>query len=59
VREPADARLAQPVEVVGDHPAEFTFTMTDNLPVVFAFTYYRNSEIRIRGLELERIPEMP
>ena len=57
IREPASALLEGPSEIVGDGPAEFVMTVEDTLPVIFGFTYYRNSEIRIKGITLERIPD--
>lgn len=46
-----------PVPVTGREPAELEFTVTQSLPVVFAFRYFRSAPLSLQGIRITRLPE--
>lgn len=49
---------AQPV-IAGEEALEFEYRHEENLPLVFAFTYYRNAPVRLKGIHLSRLGDLP
>jgi hypothetical protein len=58
LRDPGPDATA-PIPVWADRPAELEFTITHSLPAVFAFRYFRNASLAIKGIRVERLPEAP